>query len=119
MDARLGPLALAGLLVLAGCAGGLPGDDGASAEDAPPTGTQFVSVDRYENRSRHAQWPDRQTVVFEDLSESRQQVFEKALSGGSVEVAPDESNPFSFHDDDRPRAVRYDGTWYYVRVAIV
>ena len=118
MDARLGSFALAALLVFAGCAGGLP-DDGRSTDDAPAKGTQFVSLDRYENQSRHAQWPDDRTVAFENLSEARQRVFENALRGGSVAFGPDESNPFSYSDDDRPRAVRHEGVWYYVRVAIV
>ncbi|NEU57926.1 hypothetical protein [Halorussus sp. MSC15.2] len=153
MDARLGPLALAVLLVLAGCVGGAPGGDetrttpttdaadgtatttstatttddpttspdppSTRTDDAPPKGSQFVSVVAFENQSRHAQWPDNQTVAFEDLPADRQRVFEEALSGGSVEFGPDETAPFSFYDESRPRAVRYDGTWYYVRVAIV
>ncbi|MFC4448921.1 hypothetical protein [Halorussus aquaticus] len=151
MDARIGPLALAVLLVLAGCVGGTPGgtattssttapggtattagtatttDDPTTSpdtpstrtDDAPPKGSQFVSVVAFENQSRHAQWPDNQTVAFENLSADRQRVFEEALPGGSVAFGPDETAPFSFYDETRPRAVRYDGTWYYVRVAIV
>lgn len=87
--------------------------------DQPSKGTQEVSVTRLENQSRHTEWPDNETVAFENLSKRRQTVFQTALENGSVTFAPDETNPFSFHNKSRPKVVRYDGTWYYVRVAIV
>lgn len=87
-------------------------------DDRPAKGTQFVSLVRLENQSRHAAWPDNRTVAFGNLSERRQAVVREALDG-QVAFGPDETNPFSYYDETRPRAVRYDGTWYYVRVAIV
>lgn len=90
-----------------------------STADRPPAGTQEVTVSRLENQSRYAEWPDDETVRFESLTEPRRAAFRSALQNGSVAFAPDVDCPFSFYDKDRPKVVRYDGTWYYVRVAIV
>ncbi|MFB6146552.1 MAG: hypothetical protein ABEJ08_02585 [Halobacteriaceae archaeon] len=94
---------------------------GPTTRQSPPKGTQIVSLVRLENQRSHTQWPDEQTVHIRNLSDRRRAVFRAAFPPGneSVRFGPDERNPFSYHDDDRPRAVRYDGTWYYVRVAIV
>ncbi|KAB1192559.1 hypothetical protein GJR96_03530 [Haloferax sp. MBLA0076] len=81
-------------------------------------GTEFVSVSPLENQSRDTEWPDNQSVHFENLSQSQQAVFLDALDK-QVEVGPDEENPFVFNDETRPQVVRYEGTWYFVRVAIV
>lgn len=131
-------LALAVLLALAGCFGG--GGPATSPEttapsttapittapntepttptdDSPGYGTQFPYVSSISNATVQ-KYPDNRTVAFANLSAARQAAFEDALDG-RVEYAPDESNPFDFNDGDRPLAVRYEGQWCYVRVAIV
>ncbi|MFB6071936.1 MAG: hypothetical protein ABEJ88_03115 [Halobacterium sp.] len=87
--------------------------------DAPPKGTQFVQVSALENQSSYREWPDAQAVRFETLSEPRKDAFVDALRNGSVRFEPNEDPPFSYYDDDRPRVVKYDDTWYYVRVLVV
>lgn len=89
-----------------------------ATDDSPGYGTEFVSVSPLENQSRHTEWPDNRSVHFENMTASRQAVFEDALDG-QVEFGPEEENPFGFHDESRPEVVRYEGTWYFVRVAIV
>ncbi|WP_411967788.1 hypothetical protein [Haloferax sp. YSSS75] len=89
-----------------------------TADDSPMYGTEFVSVSKLENQSRYFEWPENQSVHFENLSESRQQVFVDALDG-QVEFGQDEENPFGFNDENRPEVLKYEGTWYFVRVAIV
>ena len=90
-----------------------------STADQPAFGTQFVSVERYENQSTGATWPADERSTFENLTDARRDVFLGALEEGQQRFGPDESNPFDWNDGDRPVAVKYEGTWYYVRVAIV
>ncbi|WP_424007761.1 hypothetical protein [Haloferax denitrificans] len=89
-----------------------------TATDSPTYGTEFVSVSKLENQSRADEWPDNKTARFENLSEPRKEVFRDALDG-RVTFGPDEENPFAFNDSDRPELVRYEGEWYFVRVAVV
>ena len=133
-----------GVVLLAGCAGGgsdtpAEPDDSMTTKTTPETtteivettaettetddgspdyGTEFVSVSQLENQSRYTEWPDNRSVHFENMTASRQAVFEDALDG-QVEFGPDEDNPFGFNDESRPQVVKYEGTWYFVRVAIV
>lgn len=90
----------------------------ATEDTSPEFGTEFVSVSPLQNQSQYTEWPDSQAVHFENLSESQQAVFLDALDG-QVVFGPDEENPFAFSDRDRPEVVKYEGTWYLVRVAIV
>ncbi|KAB1197381.1 MULTISPECIES: hypothetical protein [Haloferax] len=89
-----------------------------TANDSPGYGTEFVSVSKLGNQSRYTEWPDNRSVHFENMTESRQTVFLDALDE-QVEFGPEEENPFGFNDESRPEVVRYEGTWYFVRVAIV
>ena len=94
-------------------------DRSTTTADRPPAGTQEVTVSRLENQSQYAEWPDSETVRFGNLTEPRRITFRSAFENRSVVFEPDEDNPFSFYDKDRPKVVRYEGTWYFVRVAIV
>ncbi|CQR51229.1 hypothetical protein BN996_02636 [Haloferax massiliensis] len=101
----------------------IPTDNSTPTNETPTTGdpaygTEFVSVSKLENGSRAETWPDNKTARFENLSEPRKEVFRDALDG-RVTFGPDEENPFAFSDSDRPELVRYEGEWYFVRVAIV
>lgn len=89
-----------------------------TADETPPKRTQFVSVTRLENQSGYREWPAGKRARFENLSAERRETFRRALDG-QVEIPPAEESAFAFHDESRPRVVRYEGTWYYVRVAIV
>ena len=87
--------------------------------DEPTYGTQFVSVSKYENQTIGTTWPEDERSTFENLTDAQRDVFLRALEDGGQRFGPDESNPFSWHDDGRPKAVRYRGEWYFVRVVIV
>jgi hypothetical protein len=89
-----------------------------TTDETPPYGTQFISVERLENQSRYQAWPAGERAHFRNLSAERRETFRRALND-TVEVPPDEEAAFDFNDKSRPRVVRYEGTWYYVRVAIV
>lgn len=125
-------LAVVALLALAGCSGppgtttvsttssgatnAMPATTATTATSnqrrlSPARGTQFVSVDPAP--------PEGEGVVFENLSEPRRELFLRALREGQVRFGPGEDPPFSFHNESRPRYVRYNGVWYHVRVAIV
>jgi hypothetical protein len=137
------------LVLAAGCLGGGTGPGDADTTDAPatttaeadqltptepptttsdrqrttkqfPYGTEFVSVDPLANQSRGNVSKDGY-VAFGTLTEREQTVFLQALEDGDQTFYPDGDrvNPFGFNDDDRPQFVRYEGTWYYVRVAVV
>lgn len=85
-----------------------------------PYGTEFVSVDPLDDQ-RRGNVSKQGFVAFGNLSEREQTVFLRALETGDRTFRPDSGrvNPFGFNDDDRPQFVRYEGTWYYVQVAIV
>lgn len=126
-------LAVVALLALAGCSAA-PGTTASPTTDAVrattgtttaettatttttsetvPFGTQFVSVEP-------GPPSEGEGVAFENLSEPRREVFLRALQRGQLRFAPSEEPPFSFHNESRPRYVRYNGVWYHVRVAIV
>lgn len=139
--------AVVALAITAGCLGGGTAPADTDTTDAPPTttqtatetltettttserqrtsmeypyGTEFVSVDPLGNQSRGDVSKDG-FAAFGNLTERRQTVFLQALEEGDQTFYPDGDrvNPFSYGDEDRPRYVRYEGTWYYVRVAIV
>ncbi|MFC7046955.1 hypothetical protein ACFQH6_17500 [Halobacteriaceae archaeon GCM10025711] len=113
-------LVTVGFVAVSGCLGGLPpGTPTTTTDDMPAYGTEFVSVERLDNQNRYTEWPNDEAAVFADLSNSRQRVFRDALENGTVEFSPSDPNPFSSHNKERPKVVRYDGTWYYVRVAVV
>lgn len=90
-----------------------------TTDDTPAYGTEFVYVSKLENQSEYTEWPDNQSVHFQNLSDARQEAFLTAFEGDRAKFGPDEPNPFAFNDKSRPRVVKYEGTWYYVRVAIV
>lgn len=136
------PAATLVFLLVAGCLGGPVGStessggeptaatatttDSPKSESKPPAsadqpahGTQFVSVEQYENHSTGATWPPEERSTFENLTDARRKAFLRALEDGQQRYGPDESNPFDYHDDERPRVVNYEGDWYFVRVAIV
>lgn len=144
---ELVPMAVCGLVLLAGCIG-FSGPTGTTTTSTPATspaatsaatpnpttterrvtttdmtpafGTETVWVRPLEDQSRHAEWPDDETVTFENLSAARQDVFLEALSSDDeVVFSPHEPNPFAFSDQGKPRLVYYNGTWYAVQVAIV
>jgi len=46
-------------------------------------------------------------------------VFRRPLEDGQQWFGPSETNSFVYHDDGRPRVVKYRGEWYHVRVVIV
>lgn len=84
-----------------------------------PYGTEFLSVDRLGNQSR-GNTSKEGFVAFGNLTDREQAVFEQALEA-DITFRPDDGkiNPFGFNDRERPEYVRYEGTWYYVQVAIV
>ena len=101
-------------LLLAGCVGGPTGSVGSEPTepaDQPAYGTQLVSVVEYDGRNASG-------TAFGNLTEAQRRVFLRVVEGGQVRFGPDETTPFDYHDDDRPEFVKYEGNWYFVRVAI-
>jgi len=76
-------------------------------------------VGRYENQTIGATWPEDERASFENLTDAQQSVFRRALEDGQQWFGPSETNSFVYHDDGRPRVVKYRGEWYHVRVVIV
>lgn len=91
------------------------GTPSATAESEPQKGDQLLSVSEL-NESQAMQWNESRRAAFENLSAERQQVVEEALECDcNVEL----DGEFDFNDRDRIEVVRYDGTYYFLRVAIV
>lgn len=88
----------------------LPGTD-----SEPQKGDQFLSVMAV-NESEAMAWNSSERATFENLSVERQQVVREAVECDcNVEL----DGEFSFHDKDRIEMVKYEGTYYFLRVAIV
>lgn len=56
-----------------------------------------------------------QRATFENLTTGKQRAIDEALTC-DCNV---EQHAFTFNDKDRIRYVKYNGTWYYLRVAVV
>ena len=90
-------------------------DTPAATDAEPRKGDQFLSVSRL-NESQAMQWNASKRASFGSLSEERQQVVKEALQCDcNVEL----DGEFSFHDKARVEVVKYEGTYYFLRVSIV
>ncbi|WP_396611840.1 hypothetical protein ACH9L7_00710 [Haloferax sp. S1W] len=132
---------VAGLILLAGCvSAGPPTAAPPASSTAQPTttpatstpttattttatsttgyshGTQFVSVSKSGPGNCSSETTN--CATFENLTADQQQVFRNLLNASQIVVGPDETNPFDYQNESRPEFVNYEGTWYFVRVAI-
>lgn len=86
-----------------------------TTDEEPQKGDQFLSVSEL-NESQAMQWNASKRASFGNLSEERQQVVKETIECNcNVEL----HGEFSFHDKERVEVVEYDGTYYFLRVAIV
>lgn len=87
--------------------------DNATADD-PAKGDELLYVSAV-NKSTVKDTNDSAKANFSALSDAQRSVFLDALEDSSGV----NQTVFEYGDDDRIRYVRYDGQWYYLRVAIV
>lgn len=84
-------------------------------DDEPQKGDQFLSVMEV-NESEATAWNSSERAAFENLSAERQRTVREAVECDcNVELGGE----FSFYDEDRIEVVEYEGTHYFLRVAIV
>jgi len=89
--------------------------DRTTTTPGPKKGDQLLSVSEL-NESQAAEWNASKRATFGNLSEERQQVVKRAIECDcNVEL----DGEFRFYDKDRIEVVRYDGRFYFLRVAIV
>jgi hypothetical protein len=87
--------------------------DNATADD-PAKGDELLYVSAV-NKSTVKGTNDSAKANFSALSDTQSSVFLDALEDSSGVT----QTVFEYGDEDRIRYVRYDGQWYYLRVAIV
>lgn len=101
-------------LLTAGCAEVVPGQHATSTTADPQTGDELVSVTQV-NESTAMRANASKRATFENLTDAQQAVFLEALRC-DCNV---EQDVFHFSNKSRVEYVRYDGTWYFVRVSVV
>lgn len=83
-------------------------------DKTPQKGDNLLSVQRI-NTSNAMKFNESSRINYADLSDSKKELFTRALQCD----CNINQNQFSFHDEQRVKVVKYDGEYYYLRVAIV
>jgi len=80
----------------------------------PPKGTNMLSISP-SSAETAKQINDNQRAKFKNLTVEQRKVFLEALGRDCNLV----QSVFQFNNNDRVKYVRYDESWYYLRVSIV
>ncbi|WP_227375445.1 hypothetical protein [Haladaptatus halobius] len=86
-----------------------------TTETMPAYGTEFLSVSEL-NESEAMAFDASERVAFENHSAECKEVVEEAVE---CDCSVTLDGEFSFHNEKRVKVVRYEGGYYYLRVAIV
>lgn len=87
-------------------------------ESSPAKGTMYLSVVRLENQSSYREWSADERAQLRELPDDKREEVLTVLKEGAGQTQI-RTDAWSYYNEGRVKVVKYNGTWYYVRISIV